>query len=332
MHEHYVGYLLDALEPQERQMVEAHLRADPEARQQLHHLRQLLQPLAADLNGIEPPPGLWVRALACVSEHQCRQLPSAPPPPPSRPVVSGRGWWRRADLLVAASILLCLGLLIPPALNKLRDRHNIVACQENLRRFGVALNAYSSHHGGAFPNVATAVVAEPQKNVAGLVVPLLRETEGFPQSAGFPADGTFVTCPAQAGPPCSAPSLDEVDNMDLSEFARRAPSLMGVYAYTLGYDDGGGLQGMRVRADAPNELLPLMADQPPLDIEQGGLGNSPNHGGRGQNVLYMDGHCAFQTTRLVGYERDDIYLNYDGKVRAGKDFRDAVLGRSSAHP
>jgi prepilin-type processing-associated H-X9-DG protein len=324
MHEHFVGYLLDALDPDERQLVESHLRANPEARRQLNHLREFLQPLAADRNTVEPPPGLWVRTLACVAEHQCRRLPSAPPPPPSRPVVPNRGWWRRADLLVAASIFLCLALLIPPGINKLRYLQNITTCKENLHQFYHALKVYSDHQGGAFPNVATAAPAP--KNVAGLVVPILR------QSVGFPPDGTFVTCPAQPDPPSCSVSLREVEEMDPEEFARRAPGLAGVYAYTLGYDDGTGLQGMRLETGAPNQVLPLMADQPPLDIERGGIGNSPNHGGRGQNVLYIDGHCAFQTTRHVGFEGDDIYLNQNDLVRAGTNLFDAVLGRSAARP
>lgn len=35
--------------------------------------------------------------------------------------------------------------------------------------------------------------------------------------------------------------------------------------------------------------------------------NSPNHHGRGQNVLFADGHCSFEYTPAAGVHRDNIY-------------------------
>src|SRR2546429_9060909 len=43
----------------------------------------------------------------------------------------------------------------------------------------------------------------------------------------------------------------------------------------------------------PYTTLFRSADCPALD---GKFGNSQNHGGRGQNVLYHDGHVVFKTT------------------------------------
>ena len=60
------------------------------------------------------------------------------------------------------------------------------------------------------------------------------------------------------------------------------------------------------------------------------MGNSLNHGGRGQNVLFHDGHVEFCVSRLVG--GDDIYLNRDMKVAAGVGCSDAVLGSSAPRP
>jgi prepilin-type processing-associated H-X9-DG protein len=323
MDEHLVGYLLDALDPDERRQVEAHLRAHPESRGQLNRLRELLQPLSSDLHPVEPPGGLWVRTLARIAEFQCRHLPAAPAPPASRAVAPPRSSWRPADLLVAASILLCLALLLPSGIAKLRDVSQIAACQDNLRRFHVALNAYSDRHGGDFPNVATAV-PEP-RNVAGTFVPVLRDNGVLPQDVS-------VTCPAHDRQPPYPVSLKDVAEMQPEQFAQCAPNLAGLYAYTLGYWDENGPHGLRLEPDQPNAFLPILADQPPLNVEGGDLGNSPNHGGRGQNVLYIDGHCAYQTTRNAGYRGDDIYLNYDRQVKAGKELYDAVLGRSAAHP
>ena len=62
------------------------------------------------------------------------------------------------------------------------------------------------------------------------------------------------------------------------------------------------------------------------------LGNSANHGGEGQNVLFLDGHMVFCKTRNVGIEGDDIYLNRAGRQAAGLDAKDAVLGGDACSP
>ena len=324
MEENFVGYLLDALDGDERRQVETYLRARPEARKRLNHLRQCLQPLAADLDPIEPAPGLWVRTLARVAEHQCRHLPAAPDAVAFRRPPPARGWWRRADVLVAAGVLLCVSLLIPSALNLLHHRHNIAACQDNLRVFYVALKGYSDHHDGSFPDVAAA--APPPRNVAGLVVPILQE-------GGFLGDNARVSCPAQGRrPPCHV-SLADVRSMDLDDFEELAPALTCCYAYSLGYwDEAGRLRGLRFDPSGPcSGHLPIMADRPPANVGAGDLvSNSPNHDGKGQNVLFTDGHCQYLTTRMVA--GDDIYLNTQRKVAPGTHACDAVLGSSATHP
>jgi prepilin-type processing-associated H-X9-DG protein len=326
MDENLVGYLLDALDPEDRRKMESYLRAHPEARKRLGRLRQVLQPLEADLQSCEPPPDLWVRTLAYVAEYQCRQLPPAPttrlPPAP----LSGRSWWRRADVLVAASLLLCVGALIPSGLNKFREKQNILACKDNLRIFHVALTDYSERHHGEFPNIATA--APPPRNVAGLVVPLLHEE-------GLLGDDVSVTCPTNGRRLPLPYSPRQLAEMDDKEFAQWAPRLSGCYAYSLGYlDENGQVRGVCLEPGMGcTARLPLMADRPPNDIAQGGTGNSPNHGGTGQNVLYADGHCDFFTKRTVGLtDADDIYVNFDRQVAPGKNCMDAVLGSSATHP
>src|SRR6516165_4532341 len=125
MDENLVGYLLNALEPDEQREVEVTLQEYPETRNRLEALRQALDHLAVDSEGDDPPAGLWVRTLARVAEHRCRELPRAP----TRlafPSALGRSPWQRMDVAVAAGILLCFGLLVPPALNFVRYRADIV--------------------------------------------------------------------------------------------------------------------------------------------------------------------------------------------------------------
>jgi hypothetical protein len=123
--------------------------------------------------------------------------------------------------------------------------------------------------------------------------------------------------------------------MNDEEFTRRAPSLSGCYAYSLGYwDERGQIRGIcQEPGHVASARLPIMADRPPNGVAQGDPGNSPNHGGYGQNVLYSDGHCDYCTKRTVGVtETDDIYLNFDHQVAPGKNRFDAVLASSATPP
>jgi hypothetical protein len=318
MEENFVGYLLGALDPDTHRQVEAYLRERPESRHRLDLLRQALEPLQADAEEIEPPPGLAVRTLACVAEYCCRDLPRAPAPPRGGEF-SPRRWWRRADVLVAASLLLCAALLVPPVLSHLRSQYQVTACQQNLEKFGVALRTYSDNHGGAFPNVAEF----KRFGVAGMAVPLLRDT-----GAVDPAD-VNVCCPANGDPAGCPWTLQDLMALPGEEFDRIAPRLAGCYAYTLGYRDAGNhVCGYTQKFGR----VPLMADRPPFraDVPRDDGSNSPNHGGKGQNVLLSDGSVQFFTGRTFG--GDDIFLNRHRRVAAGEDPDDFVLAVSEARP
>ena len=97
----------------------------------------------------------------------------------------------------------------------------------------------------------------------------------------------------------------------------------GGYAYSLGYLGPAICTGLRRDS---GDLLPLLADG------SGDGGNSPNHGGTGQNVLYIGGHVRWCVNPTVGIDGDDIYLNRDRRVRAGVCRDDSVLGASDARP
>ena len=75
-----------------------------------------------------------------------------------------------------------------------------------------------------------------------------------------------------------AAQLDAMYRSDVLSFDSITPTLAGAYAYSLGYLDNGKLRTLR---NDSGDLLPLMADRPPRNLK----GSSPNHSGRGQNVL-----------------------------------------------
>jgi prepilin-type processing-associated H-X9-DG protein len=328
MDENLVGYLLNAIDPDTHRRVDDYLRGHPEARGRLELLRGALAPLAADREPVAPPPGLWVNTLARVAEYRCRNLPFAPPPG-SRSAVPSRSWWRRPDALVAAAILLVTVSLVSPALQKLRHRHyQVEACKNNLRLFHQAVTAYCDLHNNQLPMVQ----AEPPCNVAGVFVPILNQ-------AGVLRPEISVSCPSREHRPPACQSLDDLRDVWRTrpdEFYRYSASLTTCYAYSLGYrDEAGRLHGLRRDpGQSHQDFLPILADRPPFDQRDPAVtdGNSRNHGGDGQNVLYLDGHARFCTTRTVGVGGDDIYVNRRRQVAAGLDRDDTVLAASAARP
>src|SRR5271166_1270313 len=125
MDENLVGYLIDALDPEDRQAVEAHLAVQPELHTRLERLRRALEPLADDAEAPAPPPDLALATLSRVAEHACRTLPDAPPPTPYQRVTPAtRRLPRRADLLVAAAILIVISSLALTGVLRLRYAHD----------------------------------------------------------------------------------------------------------------------------------------------------------------------------------------------------------------
>jgi hypothetical protein len=325
MEENLIGYLMQSLDCDEEQEVESYLRTNPDAAERLELLRQALVPLEADREELEPPPDLLVRTLARVAEYRTRELLSykVPAPPPAD--VSPRSWWRRADVLIAASILFLASSLALPGLYAIKRQHDIVACQNNLRGFYGALMAYSDHHQDAFPKIDE----NPPHNYAGIIVPALRQ-------GGYLTDAVSVNCPASgyAQPTfTSIEALDEERLRDPARYERDIAGLGGCYAYPLGYRENNHYFGPhRVQG---YDLLPIMSDKPPFTAQSGDVvwaGNSPNHGGSGQNVLFLGGNVRFAKTRNVGMEGNDIYLNRQGLPQAGLGLTDSVLGPSNFHP
>jgi len=322
MDENLVGYLLNALEPEQQRELEQRLDENPATRQKLELLRRALEPLAADKDAPDAPAGLAYRTLARVAEYRCRPQADAPPPPLTPPVPVERAWYRRADILIAASLLILVGGLGVPGLVSIRGKYQRAACENNLQVFYRGLSAYSTNHDQEIP----AVGDQAPYNRAGIFVPRLREDGVLPADAN-------VRCPANGSGPATAYTLKQLEDMARSnpdEFERIAKELSGCYAYSLGYIDASGQHRTLRRGDTAlnDSQIPIMADKP--SIHGSDRRNSLNH--HGQNVLYMDGSTRFHTTPNCGINEDHIYLNKAGKVAAGLDMWDTVLGRSEDKP
>ncbi len=325
MEENLLGYLLKALDPAAQREVEEQLRADRALRQRLELLRQALAPLAEDKDEFEPPPGLRHTTLARVAEYRCRDLPYVPAPPPSRATIPLRPWLRWPDALVAAAILLIILSLVPLVRYRLLHQHNLIACQNNLRQFHQGFITYAAHNHGQLPMVRE----QPPRHVAGMFVLMLTEQRSLGHEVS-------VACPSNGRLPPSVKTLEEIERLyaagRFEDFRQQTKGLAGCYAYCLGYRDAAGqLRGLCLDPDLPeNDRLPLMADRPPFDNKSLSLeGNSKNHGGRGQNILFVGGDVRYSTLRTAGVNGDDVYTNWKKRVDAGLRRVDTVLGAGS---
>jgi hypothetical protein len=324
MDENLIGYLLGALDEGTQQNVENHLRDNPDAHRKLDRLRRVLEPLSFDRDAIEPPAGLWMRTLSRIAEHRCRHLPHAPAPMPSQRSSYQRSRWRLPDVAVAAAILVAFSGLLLPLLSRWWQQHDIVACQNNLAEHYKALATFSDHHGSRFPAVET-------EQPVGRIMAIMHD-------ANMVTPTMSMACPAANGRraplPMSVQELDELAARDPEQFQKTMRNMLGCYAYSLGYMEPGQDGVVRHYGLAPNfpdGMQPLMADRPPFDEGHQTLtGNSLNHGRWGQNVLFTGGQVKFLPSRFIG--PDDIYLNRENKVGAGRDRDDRVLGCGWACP
>jgi hypothetical protein len=313
MDEHLLGYLLKTLDPVTQQRVESYLRTHPDARARLELLEQALEPLAED-EAEAPPADLVFRTMARVSEYHCA-LPAAPKPTPHQRNTSPRRWARPVDWAVAAVLLLLVGGVLTPLIARQRQMQQRLACENNLRKFWVGLEAYADRSNNAFPQVE----ADGPRAVAGIFVPLLTD-------CGL-AEDVSVECPARGERPPSGyrvKDLEQLHRASPADYRAAAHDLAGHYAYCLGYQDGQSHHGL---ARGSGDGLPILADS---STEEGG--NSGNHGGGGQNVLYVGGNVRWCVQPTVGLEGDNIYVNRHNRVRAGVCRTDTVLAPSEVQP
>jgi prepilin-type processing-associated H-X9-DG protein len=324
MREQLLGYLLHALDDDERREVEQKLATDERWGAELADLRSLLEPLSATYEEFEPPADLAERTCALVHEHAtaveaaaeglARSRHAAQLPPLSAP-------WSLADLVVAVGVCIVAALLFLPAISNSRYLSRRILCQNNLQQVGVALTRYSDLDGsGYFP----AVASFGRRAYAGIYASILLE-------AGLLTDPDVVVCPASPQATVEQavriPTLEEVDETLVNPGLQLQDHAKGMYGYNLGVMvDGKHLPPRNQGRD----FFALMSDEPDFFTS-----SQPNidHAGRGLNVLFEDGHvsfCDMRQARLL--YQDDPFRNRRGIVEVGLDENDAVIGRSITSP
>jgi len=317
--EHLLGYLLGALDGPEQEEIEAQLARDPALQAELDRLRSCIGQFGMDERPphFEPPMGLAVRTCLVVVQR-ARQ--------PVRPASGWFGDWETArrttwfDLVATAAILLIAVSLFFPALAYSRFQSQIASCQNNLRRLGLALHDFQSRQPDqTFPGPD----AEGNRAFAGVYAPVLVGNQLVDESDVFLCPSSQA---ARRRAEFAVPTLDEIDRAAGQRLATLQHVAGGDYGYNLGFTRDGRL--MRPRYGGRNSYV-LLSDAP-SNLQPGRA--SANHGGRGQNVLYEDGHVQFISELPSPQLMDDPFHNREGWIAAGVDENDAVLGASADRP
>jgi prepilin-type processing-associated H-X9-DG protein len=262
----------------------------------------------------------------------------------------------RADLIVGTILSLILGTFALAQVENAEETLNRIKCASNLRQIGQGLLLYSNDNRGAYPRT-TADIKDPMptwgtpyegNDKLGLRPPAKADPFDPKKSdvAVKPNDVTaalFLVLRTQdimAGvficPSTGSPAWEFGGKKNSAQSWTNWPGKKGLadhlsYSYQNPYPTKEAIgKGFKMNNSVGAEFAMAADMNPGIDalikvpMEAGEdairIGNSANHGGEGQNVLYGDGHVEFQTNPYVGAHRDNIYTYGD----SGTDHKGAA--------
>ena len=324
-----LDYHLKQDEPAQRLETQRLLAEDAELQELDQVLVRSFEALGS-LGEEEPPAGLTDRTLQKIAQHrQVQQLAKS-----AADVASGglkrdrtsRARWVLSNLRDAIAVAACLTLVflfMRPGLQKARHMSQEQACANQFRSIGYGLSQYAHDYRGRMPYVLRpqgakwlGVGEQDDQHYSNTRNTYLLVKMGYVSVDKFLCPGADakknVKLRVKMNPQTLKTLQDFTDQHQVN------------YSFFLILNN----QSFFAKQ---SENIPIGSDQNPLFVDYDShkqtildlsvnqelqSQNSPNHGGRGQNLLYGDGHVRFSTTRLVGLN-DDIFtlndvLQYDG--------------------
>jgi prepilin-type N-terminal cleavage/methylation domain-containing protein/prepilin-type processing-associated H-X9-DG protein len=234
-----------------------------------------------------------------------------------------------AELLVVMGILAILVAILLPYLQKVREQERRVQCAENLHVIVQALRNYANLNKDFYPSTTYDVARHP---IGYTAYTGADSTDPFAKGTGVaPNDvtaslwllvrGGFVTpklfvCPSTTDE--TDPMMTGGQRVAADQRSNFTAGHFLSYSYASPFSNA---PDYKMNDTRPADFA-LMADKnpgtagvigPTFDASAFELAkaNSANHQKAGQNVLYADGHVAFQTTPYCGFgvgdRRDNIY-------------------------
>ncbi len=214
---------------------------------------------------------------------------------------------------MAALLFVVVSILLPSfqAASRL-SRQN--ACVGRVGQIGAALTHYANENNNVLPGMG-----QPDANwmTADGRTAFRRNSENLWRLVhGRYATAEMFQCPA-AGGDCEP--IDHAKAAKFDDFPSRE---------YIGYSYHNAVNGEPLRIDGFGDAaarMAILADCNPA-FRRGRFdpssitANSPNHGGRGQSVLYLDGHVEWARSSTVGVNGDNIWIlrgvhTYTGRER-----------------
>jgi prepilin-type N-terminal cleavage/methylation domain-containing protein len=226
------------------------------------------------------------------------------------------------ELLVVLCVALLVLALALRSMTNANETDRRVRCSRQLRALGQSLMMYANENKGAYPRT-TYVVDAPPTQYSGW-----QAKDPFGPGGPSPNDVTaclfllvrtqditteIFICPSTNLSPWKYPG-----NGSGQDFSNFPGNQHLAYSYANAYPNLNAARGgYRINSVIGAEFV-VAADMnpgggalskltPQSSLWQIRDGNSKNHDGAGQNVLYGDGHTEFQQTPFCGWQMDCIY-------------------------
>jgi prepilin-type processing-associated H-X9-DG protein len=288
-----IDYLCNRLDAEQMEIVRKRLEED-------HDLRVLKDNLTNTFSALDcapkptPPCDLVEKTLERIASVQrtnaLLSLQQLEPPQRFR-----RTFSMKELVAIAAVMLIAVGISIP-SLQMARRRGQRGLCASQMGQLGNALQGFAINNDGYLPGVGSKckywLSPDGEKGVSNSAALFRLLKENYHHSP------ISFQCPAVGGTSFAVSS--EMSDFPKSEHIH--------YSYQHSLD-----RGPKSLIDEFNGRMVILADQSSrfkngrYQKPSPGKACSENHGGRGQNVLYLDGHCEWTTCSRAGVDQDDIY-------------------------
>ncbi|MBM4107682.1 MAG: hypothetical protein FJ255_02540 [Phycisphaerae bacterium] len=224
--------------------------------------------------------------------NEGRRLPIEPVP------AYRRIRWR--ELATVAAMVMVGTSVVWPMVSAVRHAAQRTACLGHFNTVASAMGAYAGDWRGSMPVAVTEMAGlpwwavQPGKPVANSANLFTLPRTGYAKLQDLACGGNSTACRKKETPPNAWDwgSLDEVSYSYQIMFTSDRPGWEG---------EGGKAGRMAVLTDRSPVVLRAVRGEWVYPLE-----NSPNHAGRGQNILFTDGSAGWYDRPVVG--QDNIWL------------------------